>query len=49
VTKKNVFLRRDQNESVFLSVNYIDRFLSKMSVRRCTLQLVGGTALFVGS
>ncbi|XP_043917466.1 cyclin-A2 [Protopterus annectens] len=36
-------------ETLYLSVNYIDRFLSSMSVLRGKLQLVGTAAMFVAS
>lgn len=38
-----------QNETLHLAINYIDRFLSLMSVVRSKLQLLGTTALFVAS
>ncbi|GLE03368.1 hypothetical protein PINS_up012258 [Pythium insidiosum] len=37
-----------QEETLFLAVNYLDRFLSAERVPRKTLQLVGIGALFVG-
>lgn len=36
-------------ETLHLAVNYIDRFLSVMTVVRAKLQLVGTTALFIAS
>lgn len=36
-------------ETLFLAVNYIDRFLSKMSVQRGKLQLVGTACIFLAS
>ena len=36
-------------ETLMLSVNYIDRFLSKMSVNRKKLQLVGAAAMFLAA
>lgn len=38
-----------QRETLFLAVNYIDRFLSHMSVLRSKLQLVGASAMFLAS
>ncbi|MED6247443.1 hypothetical protein ATANTOWER_002040 [Ataeniobius toweri] len=38
-----------QNETLFLAVNYIDRFLSSMSVLRGKLQLVGTAAMLLAS
>merc|ERR1719357_2342696 len=38
-----------QNETLYLAVNYIDRFLSSMSVQRAKLQLVGTAAMFIAS
>ncbi|CAG9819761.1 unnamed protein product [Phaedon cochleariae] len=37
------------NETLFLAVNFIDRFLSYMSVVRAKLQLVGTAAMFLAS
>ena len=37
------------SETLHLAVNYIDRFLSVMTVVRAKLQLVGTTALFIAS
>lgn len=37
------------NETLFLAVSYIDRFLSHMSVLRGKLQLVGTAAMFIAS
>ena len=34
-------------ETIFLAVNYIDRFLSYMSVQRARLQLVGTACMFI--
>lgn len=34
-------------ETLFLAVNYIDRFLSQMSVQRSKLQLVGAASMFL--
>ncbi len=36
-------------ETLFLSVNYIDRFLSQMSVLRGKLQLVGAASMFLAA
>jgi cyclin A len=36
-------------ETLYLSVNYIDRFLSQMSVLRGKLQLVGAASMFIAS
>nr|AAF82777.1 cyclin A2 [Carassius gibelio] len=38
-----------QNETLYLAVNYIDRFLSSMSVHREKLQLVGTAAMLLAS
>lgn len=40
---------RLQGETLYLAVNYIDRFLSFMSVVRAKLQLVGTAAMFIAS
>lgn len=40
---------RLQGETLCLAVNYIDRFLSFMSVVRAKLQLVGTAAMFIAS
>lgn len=40
---------RLQSETLYLAVNYIDRFLSYMSVVRAKLQLVGTSAMFIAS
>nr|CAD7568852.1 unnamed protein product [Timema californicum] len=40
---------RLQTETLYLSVSYIDRFLSYMSVMRAKLQLVGTAAMFIAS
>ncbi|CRK96014.1 CLUMA_CG009454, isoform A [Clunio marinus] len=40
---------RLQSETLCLAVNYIDRFLSYMSVVRAKLQLVGTAAMFIAS
>ncbi|XP_019621368.1 PREDICTED: G2/mitotic-specific cyclin-A-like [Branchiostoma belcheri] len=37
------------NETLYLAVSYIDRFLSSMSVLRSKLQLVGTAAMFLAS
>ena len=37
------------SETLHLAVNYLDRFLSVMTVVRAKLQLVGTTALFIAS
>ena len=37
------------SETLFLAVNYIDRFLSKMSVKRDKLQLVGAACMFIAA
>lgn len=36
-------------ETLFLAVNYIDRFLSKISVLRGKLQLVGAASMFLAA
>ena len=36
-------------ETLFLAVNYVDRFLSQMSVQRGKLQLVGTAAMFIAA
>ena len=36
-------------ETLFLAVNYVDRFLSAMSVLRGKLQLVGTAAMFIAA
>lgn len=36
-------------ETLYLAVNFIDRFLSYMSVVRAKLQLVGTAAMFIAS
>lgn len=36
-------------ETLYLSVSYIDRFLSQMSVVRSKLQLVGTAAMYIAS
>lgn len=38
-----------QSETLYLAVNYIDRFLSSMSVLRGKLQLVGTAAMLLAS
>ncbi|CAH0560451.1 unnamed protein product [Brassicogethes aeneus] len=38
-----------QTETLYLAINYIDRFLSYMSVVRAKLQLVGTAAMFLAS
>ena len=38
-----------QTETLFLAVNYIDRFLSYMSVQRAKLQLVGTACMFIAA
>lgn len=38
-----------QSETLFLAVNYTDRFLSYMSVVRGKLQLVGTAAMFIAA
>ncbi|XP_011136710.1 cyclin-A2 isoform X2 [Harpegnathos saltator] len=40
---------RLQNETLYLAVSYIDRFLSYMSVVRAKLQLVGAAAMFIAA
>lgn len=40
---------RLNGETLYLAVNYIDRFLSFMSVVRAKLQLVGATAILLAS
>merc|ERR1719369_1188225 len=37
------------DETLYLAVNYIDRFLSQMSVLRGKLQLVGTAAMFIAA
>ena len=37
------------NETLFLAVSFIDRFLSHMSVLRGKLQLVGTAAMFIAA
>jgi len=37
------------NETLYLAVSYIDRFLSSMSVIRSKLQLVGTAAMFIAA
>ena len=36
-------------ETIYLAVNYIDRFLSYMSVQRARLQLVGTACMFIAA
>jgi len=38
-----------ETETVHLAVNYVDRFLSYMSVQRAKLQLVGTSSMFIAS
>ena len=38
-----------RTETIFLAVNYIDRFLSYMSVQRARLQLVGTACMFIAA
>ncbi len=38
-----------KNETIYLAVNYIDRFLSIMSVQRAKLQLVGTACMFIAA
>jgi cyclin A len=38
-----------QQETIYLAVNYIDRFLSYMSVQRAKLQLVGTACMFIAA
>lgn len=40
---------RLENETLYLAVSYIDRFLSYMSVVRAKLQLVGTAAMFIAA
>lgn len=40
---------RMHNETLCLAINYVDRFLSFMSVVRAKLQLVGTAAMFIAS
>lgn len=40
---------RLQDETLYLSISYIDRFLSYMSVVRTKLQLVGTAAMFIAA
>lgn len=37
------------NETLYLAVSYIDRFLSHMSVLRAKLQLVGTASAFIAA
>ncbi len=37
------------NETIYLAVNYVDRFLSFMSVQRAKLQLVGTACMFIAA
>ena len=37
------------NETIYLAVNYIDRFLTHMSVQRAKLQLVGAACMFIAA
>merc|ERR1719319_1764962 len=37
------------SETIFLAVSYIDRFLSRMSVERAKLQLVGTACMFIAA
>jgi len=37
------------HETLYLSVKYLDMYLSKVKVKKCQLQLVGATALFIAS
>ena len=36
-------------ETIYLAVNYIDRFLTEMSVLRGKLQLVGAASMFLAA
>jgi len=36
-------------ETLFLAVNFVDRFLSQMAVQRSKLQLVGTAAMFIAA
>ena len=38
-----------RTETIYLACNYVDRFLSFMSVQRAKLQLVGAASLFIAS
>lgn len=38
-----------QRETLFLAVNYVDRFLSKIEVSRKQLQLLGTASLFLAA
>ena len=38
-----------QAQTLYLAISYIDRFLSKMSVMRGKLQLVGAASMFVAA
>ena len=40
---------RLHNETLYLAVSYIDRFLSQMSVLRSKLQLVGAASMFLAA
>ena len=40
---------RLHNETLYLAVSYIDRFLSQMSVLRAKLQLVGTASMFLAA
>jgi len=38
-----------QRETLFLAVNFVDRFLSVMAIERSKLQLVGTAAMFIAA
>ena len=40
---------RLHTETLFLAVNYIDRFLSQMAVQRPKLQLVGAACMLIAA
>jgi len=40
---------RLHRETLFLAVNFVDRFLSVMAVQRSKLQLVGTAAMFIAA
>jgi len=40
---------RMHRETLFLAVNFVDRFLSVMAVQRGKLQLVGTAAMFIAA
>ena len=38
-----------KRETVYIACNYLDRYLSRVSVKKSILQLVGITCLFIAS